>query len=201
MKPVKARTIIITIFKRKKIGGSLTFWRLRIRVSEHLVLVTKHVVVDVEFVCNGPLEEEKTTSTRCSNSTQHKESDKSTHLRRQHEGLHELPHGLHVVGQLAHHLHHHALVQGGVGVHVPDLGVTIAETQSHDPLMDLLRRRRKFSFLQAHLQFTSDYNLSMKSIRSKSVLCWFCPFSLMFLMFVLKHASLAFSHDIVVRFL
>lgn len=64
----------------------------------------------------------------------------TTNLRRQHEGLHELPHGLHVVGQLAHHLHHHALVQGGVGVHVPDLGVTVAETQSHHPLMDLLHK-------------------------------------------------------------
>lgn len=64
----------------------------------------------------------------------------ATNLRCQHKGLHELPHGLHVVGQLAHHLHHHALVQGGVGVHVPDLGVTVAETQSHHPLMDLLQR-------------------------------------------------------------
>lgn len=35
----------------------LTFWRLRIRVTKHLVLVTKHVVVDIEFVCNSPLEE------------------------------------------------------------------------------------------------------------------------------------------------
>lgn len=132
--------------------------------------------------------------------TQHKQSDKSTHLRRQHEGLHELPHGLHVVGQLAHHLHHHALVQGGVGVHVPDLGVTIAETQSHDPLMDLLRRRRKFSFLQAHLQFTSDYNLSMKSIRSKNILL---VLSLFFnvLDVCAETRFSSFSHDIVVRFL
>lgn len=63
-----------------------------------------------------------------------------TNLGRQHEGLHELPHGLHVVGQLAHHLHHHALVQGGVGVHVPDLGVTVPEAQSHHSLVDLLQR-------------------------------------------------------------
>lgn len=83
----------------------------------------------------------------------HKIRDTSTNLRRQHEGLHELPHGLHVVGQLAHHLHHHALVQGGVGVHVPDLGVTIAEAQSHHPLMDLLQRKRRFSLLLAHIQF------------------------------------------------
>lgn len=63
----------------------------------------------------------------------------STNLRSQDEGLHELPHGLHVVGQLAHHLHHHALVQGGVGVHVPDLGVAVAEAQGHHPLVDLLQ--------------------------------------------------------------
>lgn len=68
-----------------------------------------------------------------------------THLGRQHKGLHELPHGLHVVRQLAHHLHHYALVQGGVGVHVADLGVAVAETQGHHPLMDLLQMERERS--------------------------------------------------------
>ena len=34
----------------------LTFWRLRVRVAKNLVLVTEHVVVDVEFVWNGSLE-------------------------------------------------------------------------------------------------------------------------------------------------
>lgn len=67
---------------------------------------------------------------------------RSTNLRSQNEGLHELPHRLHVVGQLAHHLHHHALVQGGVGVHVPDLSVAVAEAQSHHPLVDLLQTQQ-----------------------------------------------------------
>lgn len=38
----------------------LTLRRLRVRVAEHFVLVTEHVVVDVEFVCNGSLKERKT---------------------------------------------------------------------------------------------------------------------------------------------
>lgn len=63
----------------------------------------------------------------------------TTNLWCQHKGLHELPHGLHVVGQLTHHLHHDALIQGGVGVHVPDLSVAVSETQSHHPLVDLLQ--------------------------------------------------------------
>lgn len=50
-----------------------------------------------------------------------------THLRCQHEGLHEPAHGLHVIGELPHHLHHHTVVQGGVGIHVADLGVAILE--------------------------------------------------------------------------
>lgn len=62
----------------------------------------------------------------------------STDLRCQDKGLHELPHGLHVVGQLAHHLHHDALGEGGVGVHVADLGVAVAEVQSHHLLVDFL---------------------------------------------------------------
>lgn len=41
----------------KQDGRSLTLWRLRIGVVKHLVLVTEHVIVDVEFVCNGTLEE------------------------------------------------------------------------------------------------------------------------------------------------
>lgn len=50
-----------------------------------------------------------------------------THLRSEHEGLHEPAHGLHVIGELPHHLHHHAVVEGGVGVHVTDLCVAILE--------------------------------------------------------------------------
>lgn len=50
-----------------------------------------------------------------------------THLRREHEGLHEPAHGLHVIGELPHHLHHHTVVKGGVGVHVTDLCVAILE--------------------------------------------------------------------------
>lgn len=40
---------------QNKDGGSLTLWRFRVGVTEHLVLVTEHVVVDVEFVCHGAL--------------------------------------------------------------------------------------------------------------------------------------------------
>lgn len=139
-----------------KDGHYLTFRGLRVRVTEHLILVTKHVVVDVEFVCNGSLKEQKHESNTfdCVSTlavrkhqeiihhdfTQAYKERWSTNLGCQHKGLHELPHGLHVVGQLAHHLHHHALVQGGVSVHVPNLGVTIPETQSHHPLMNLLKK-------------------------------------------------------------
>lgn len=35
----------------------LTFWRLRVRVNKHLVLVTEHIVVDVELVGDGPLKD------------------------------------------------------------------------------------------------------------------------------------------------
>lgn len=35
--------------------GCLTFWRLGVRVHEHLVLVAEHVVVDVELVGDGAL--------------------------------------------------------------------------------------------------------------------------------------------------
>lgn len=52
---------------------------------------------------------------------------KHTHLRGEHEGLHEPAHGLHVVGELPHHLHHHPVVEGGVGVHMTDLRVAILE--------------------------------------------------------------------------
>lgn len=36
---------------------SLTFWRLGVGVNKHLILVTEHVVVDVEFVGDGPLKQ------------------------------------------------------------------------------------------------------------------------------------------------
>lgn len=130
-----------------KDGGSLTLWRFRVGVTEHLVLVTKHVVVDVEFVCHGALKGTSVMNTTARTFTSEIwRFCRTTHLRRQHEGLHELPHRLHVVGQLAHHLHHHALVQGRMGIHVPDLGVTIAETQSHHPLMDLLQEEGEVWF-------------------------------------------------------
>lgn len=39
-------------------------------------------------------------------------------LRGQHEGLCEAAHGRAVVGQLARHLHHHAIAQRGLRVHL-----------------------------------------------------------------------------------
>lgn len=116
----------------------LTLGGLRVRVGKHLVLVAEHVVVHVELVGDGSLQ----TNQRVNFVLEVRRGQDQvlrTHLGRQHKGLHELPHGLHVVGQLAHHLHHHALVQGGVGVHVADLGVAVAETQGHHPLMDFLQ--------------------------------------------------------------
>lgn len=121
----------------------LTLGGLRVRVGKHLVLVAEHVVVHVELVGDGSLQ----TNQRVNFLLEVRvgwgvgqDQVLRTHLGRQHEGLHELPHGLHVVGQLAHHLHHHALVQGGVGVYVADLGVAVAETQGHHPLMDFLQK-------------------------------------------------------------
>lgn len=39
-------------------------------------------------------------------------------LRGQHEGLREAAHGRAAVGQLARHLHHHAVAQRGLRVHL-----------------------------------------------------------------------------------
>lgn len=50
-----------------------------------------------------------------------------THLRSENEGLHEPAHRLHVIGELPHHLHHHTVVEGGVGIHMTDLCVAILE--------------------------------------------------------------------------
>lgn len=56
----------------------------------------------------------------------------------QDEGLGEPPHRLPGVGQLAGDLHDHAVTQGGLGVHLGDLGVTVAEVQLLNLLVDLL---------------------------------------------------------------
>lgn len=64
---------------------------------------------------------------------------RSTHLRGKNKGLHELPHGLTIVGQLSQDLHHHSVVEGGVSVHVSDFGVAFIELQGHDLLVDFLR--------------------------------------------------------------
>lgn len=62
------------------------------------------------------------------------------YLWRQHKGLHELPHGLHVVGQLSHHLHHNPLIQSGMSIHMPDFSVAVTEAQSHHLFMNFLSR-------------------------------------------------------------
>lgn len=74
---------------------------------------------------------------------------KYSYLRCQNKCLHELPHGLHVIGQLAQHLHHHSLVQSGMSIHMPDLSVTITEAQSHHLLMDFLFRKKKLHLATA----------------------------------------------------
>lgn len=58
LKAGDAKIILNNNFKKKKVF--LTFWRLRIRIAENLVLVTKHIVVDVEFVCNSTLKDKQT---------------------------------------------------------------------------------------------------------------------------------------------
>lgn len=67
---------------------------------------------------------------------------KPSYLRCQNKCLHELPHGLHVIGELPQNLHHHSLVQGGMSIDVPDLSVTITEAESHHLLMDFLFKRK-----------------------------------------------------------
>lgn len=69
----------------------------------------------------------------------------------QHKGLHELPHGLHVVRQLSHHLHHNPLVQSGMSINVPDFGVAVTETQSHHFFMNFLSRTMKNSLKNHHI--------------------------------------------------
>lgn len=163
----------------------LTFWRLRIRIAKHLVLVTEHIVVDIEFVCNSTLKDSTTVHQLLLQQNaliklQHTHYNYwqkwRTNLRCQHESLHELPHGLHVVGQLAHHLHHHTLIQGGMGINVPDLGVTVTETQSHHPLMDLLEKRSAtfhvYMINGIHLKFFICYWQDILKCMFASPLCF-----------------------------
>lgn len=60
----------------------------------------------------------------------------------QHKGLHELPHGLHVVGQLSHHLHYNPLIQSGMRIDMPNFGVAVIEAQSHHLFVDFLCRTK-----------------------------------------------------------
>lgn len=64
---------------------------------------------------------------------------RGNHLWSKHERLHELPHGLTIVGQFSKDLHHHAVTQCGMSIHVPDLCVALTELQGHDLLVDFLR--------------------------------------------------------------
>lgn len=66
-----------------------------------------------------------------------------THLWSKHKGLHELPHGLTIVGQFSQDLHHHPVAQCGMSIHVPDLCVALAKLQGHDLLVDFLREQRQ----------------------------------------------------------
>ena len=68
-------------------------------------------------------------------------------LRGEDERLHELSHGLGVVGELAQDLHDNAFVQGSVGVHLPDLGLAVAEVKLHDFLVDCLLAVDRLQFL------------------------------------------------------
>lgn len=81
---------------------------------------------------------------------------RGTDLRCQYEGLHELPHGLQVVGELPHHLHHHPFVQGGVRIHVPYFGVTVPETQRHHPLVDLLQELEQDATFMSHFRKANE---------------------------------------------
>ena len=61
-------------------------------------------------------------------------------LRREDEGLHEPAHGLPVVAQLARHLHHHAVRQGLVTVHLNNTGnireqITYKTCKSRKPIV------------------------------------------------------------------
>lgn len=65
------------------------------------------------------------------------------YLRGQHKGLHEFSHGLHVVGQLSHHLHHNPLVQSSMSINMPDFGVAVTEALRHHLFMNFLSRTKE----------------------------------------------------------
>lgn len=50
-----------------------------------------------------------------------------TYLRCEYKRLHEPAHGLHVIGELSHHLHYNPIIESGMGIHVTDLCVAVLE--------------------------------------------------------------------------
>lgn len=66
-----------------------------------------------------------------------------SYLRSKDKSLHESPQSLVVVREQAHHLDHHAVIQGGVSVDMADLGVAVGEVLSHHFPMDFLRSQGK----------------------------------------------------------
>merc|ERR1719320_1232516 len=56
----------------------------------------------------------------------------------ENKGLHEPPHRLPIVRELAAHLNYHPVGQSLVGVHLPDFSMAVTEVQLHYFLMDFL---------------------------------------------------------------
>lgn len=70
----------------------------------------------------------------------------------QHEGLRETTHRLAIVGQFTGHLNNDAITEGSLRIHLADLGMTVAEVQLLDLVMDLLLTDYQRGFLVFRIQ-------------------------------------------------